>query len=108
FALAYQRREFDEPVDGIVYGAVSALGFAAVENVKYFTVGRLSAVIVIVRTFMSIPAHMFFGAIWGYAAGRKLVARRTSIALFLALAALLHGAFDTFLAIDGMAIFAFF
>jgi RsiW-degrading membrane proteinase PrsW (M82 family) len=105
WSLAYQRREFDEPVDGIVYGAVSALGFAAVENVKYFTVGRLSAVIVIVRTFMSIPAHMFFGAIWGYAAGRKLV-RRTSIALFLALAAAAHGAFDTFLAIDGMALFA--
>jgi RsiW-degrading membrane proteinase PrsW (M82 family) len=102
WTLAYHRREFDEPVDGIIYGAVSALGFAAVENVKYFALGRMSPVLIIVRTFMSIPAHMFFGAIWGYALGRKLVDRRTSLLGFLALSALAHGAFDTFLSIDGM------
>jgi RsiW-degrading membrane proteinase PrsW (M82 family) len=106
WTLAYHRREFDEPVDGIIYGAVSALGFAAVENVKYFALGRLSPVVIIVRTFTSIPAHMFFGAIWGYALGRKLVDKRTSVLAFLAAAALVHGAFDTFLSIDGMAGFA--
>ncbi len=38
-----RRKEFDEPVDGIVYGIVASLGFAAAENIRYFAVGRLDA-----------------------------------------------------------------
>src|SRR5579862_9083702 len=30
-----QSREFDEPMDGIVYGAVASLGFASFENLFY-------------------------------------------------------------------------
>jgi RsiW-degrading membrane proteinase PrsW (M82 family) len=100
--FAARRREFDEPVDGIIYGASSALGFAAVENIKYFAFGRLSSAIIVARTFTSIPAHLFFGAIWGYALGRKLVSKKTSVLLFLGWAALMHGAFDTLLSIDGL------
>jgi len=102
WSLAARRPEFDEPVDGIVYGCAAALGFAAVENIKYFALGRMSGVVIAVRAFMTVPAHMFFGALWGYAMGRRLVVRRTSVAAFLALAALAHGAFDTMLSIDGM------
>ncbi len=104
WSFAARRREFDEPVDGIVYGCAAALGFAAVENIKYFALGRMSGVVIAVRAFMTVPAHMFFGAIWGYAMGRRLVAPATSVAAFLALAALAHGAFDAMLAIDGMRI----
>ncbi|HWL86963.1 MAG TPA: PrsW family intramembrane metalloprotease [Polyangiaceae bacterium] len=96
-AFALRRREFDEPVDGIVYGVAASLGFAAVENIRYFAVGRLATSMVVLRAFTSVPAHMFFGAIWGYALGRKLVAPRTRVWAFLLLAALLHGAYDTFL-----------
>lgn len=102
WSLPRQRREFDEPVDGIIYGCAAALGFAAVENVKYFALGRMSGVIVAVRAFVTVPAHLFFGAIWGYAMGRELVSRRTNALEFLALAALAHGAFDAILSIDGM------
>ena len=91
-----------ERVDGIIYGAASSLGFAAVENIKYFAVGRLSPTLVLLRTFTSIPAHMFFGAIWGYALGKKLISKKTSILLYLGWAALMHGAFDTVLSIDGL------
>jgi RsiW-degrading membrane proteinase PrsW (M82 family) len=104
--LAARRREFDEPMDGIVYGAAAALGFAALENVKYFAHGRLGASLIVARTFLSIPAHLFFGAIWGYALGQKLVSRRTSVVLFFLFAALMHGAFDTLLSIDHMGIVA--
>ncbi len=31
----YRHHEFDEPMDGIVYGAAAALGFASLENVGY-------------------------------------------------------------------------
>jgi RsiW-degrading membrane proteinase PrsW (M82 family) len=101
WSLARHRREFDEPVDGIIYGCAASLGFAAVENVKYFALGRMSGVVIALRAFMTVPAHMFFGAIWGYAMGTRLVSRRTSVPLFLGIAALAHGAFDAFLSTDG-------
>jgi RsiW-degrading membrane proteinase PrsW (M82 family) len=106
WSLARHRHEFDEPVDGIVYGCASALGFAAMENVKYFASTRLSGGVVAARAFLSVPAHMFFGAIWGYALGRTLVSRKTSVLLWVLGAAVIHGAFDTFLTIDGMQLFA--
>ncbi len=106
WSLARHRREFDEPVDGVVYGCASALGFAAVENVKYFAFGRMSGVVIAMRTLETVPAHMFFGALWGYGMGRTLVSRRARIAPWLALAALAHGVFDALLSTDGMQIFA--
>lgn len=101
WALARHRREFDEPVDGIVYGCAAALGFAAVENVKYFAVGRMSGAVIAIRAFMTVPAHMFFGALWGYALGRGLVSRRAGVLGFFALAAVAHGAFDAMLSTNG-------
>lgn len=100
-AFAVRRPEFDEPIDGVVYGIVSSLGFAAAENFHYFAAARLSAPTIIARTFMSIPAHMFFGAIWGYALGARLLDRRGRVLPWLALSAAAHGLFDAFLSTDG-------
>jgi RsiW-degrading membrane proteinase PrsW (M82 family) len=107
WSLAFHRREFDEPVDGIVYGSASALGFAAIENVKYFAVGRLDGALVATRMFVTLPAHIFFGAIWGYALGRKLIDSRTPLLAYLVLAAIVHGAFDACLSVDHLAPAAF-
>ncbi|HEX7666887.1 MAG TPA: PrsW family intramembrane metalloprotease, partial [Polyangiaceae bacterium] len=96
-AFARRRTEFDEPIDGIVYGTAAALGFAAIENVKYFAIGRLSPSVIVMRTMTSAPAHLFFGAIWGYALGIRLVSRRRRLPLYFAAAALAHGAFDALL-----------
>jgi RsiW-degrading membrane proteinase PrsW (M82 family) len=106
WSLAGHRREFDEPVDGIVYGCAAALGFAAVENVKYFALGRMSGPLIAMRAFVTVPAHLFFGAIWGYALGKKLVSRRTSVLAYFLVAALAHGVFDALLSTDGMAFWA--
>ena len=35
YYYTYRRPEFDEPLDGVIYGATAALGFAAIENVVY-------------------------------------------------------------------------
>jgi RsiW-degrading membrane proteinase PrsW (M82 family) len=102
WSLARHRREFDEPIDGIIYGSAAALGFAAVENVKYFAIGRMSGVVIAVRAFVSVPAHLFFGAIWGYALGRQLVSKNVSLLTFFAVAAAAHGTFDALLSTDGM------
>ncbi len=104
--LAIRRREFDEPVDGIVYGIVSSLGFAAAENIRYFALGRMAAPLVVARCFMSVPAHMFFGALWGYALGARLVAPKTKTWAWLLFAALCHGLFDALLSTDGAGMLA--
>ena len=106
WSLARHRKEFDEPVDGVVYGCAAALGFAAVENVKYFALGRMSGALIAMRAFETVPAHMFFGAIWGYALGRKLVSRRARVGPWLLLAAAAHGTFDALASTDGMQLLA--
>jgi RsiW-degrading membrane proteinase PrsW (M82 family) len=100
WSLARHRHEFDEPVDGIVYGCAASLGFAAVENIKYFAFGRMSGVVIAMRAFETVPAHMFFGAIWGWAMGRKLVSRK-SVWPWLLVAMVAHGTFDALLSTDG-------
>jgi RsiW-degrading membrane proteinase PrsW (M82 family) len=106
WSLARHRREFDEPVDGIVYGCASALGFAAVENIKYFAFGRMSGAVIAIRSVETVPAHMFFGAIWGYAMGRTLVSRKARVWPWLLLACLAHGTFDALLSTDGLQLLA--
>lgn len=62
-----QHKAFDEPMDGIVYGAVAALGFATFENLLYASAGLH---VVILRAFTAIPLHACCGAIMGYYVGR--------------------------------------
>lgn len=100
-AYATRRREFDEPVDGVVYGVVAALGFAAAENVVYFASGRVSATLVVGRAFTAIPVHVFLSGLWGYALGEKLVRRKARTWPWFAAAALLHGAYDAAMSTTG-------
>ncbi len=89
-------REFDEPMDGVVYGAVASLGFATLENVLYVTTG--GSTVAIMRALTAVPAHSFLGAIMGYYAGRaKYSPESRSRLLFTgwAIATLLHGLYDT-------------
>ncbi len=75
------RRHFDGPVDGVVYAATIAAGFAFTENIQYFGValaeggfGALGMTFV-VRGVFSPFAHVMFTACTGVAVG--LAARRT-------------------------------
>ena len=106
WSLARHRREFDEPVDGIVYGCASTLGFAAVENIKYFAFGRMSGAVIAIRAMETVPAHLFFGALWGYALGRTLVSRKARVWPFFVVACLAHGTFDALLSTDGLQLVA--
>jgi len=64
---AYFSKRFNEPMDGIVYCAASALGFATAENIMY--VLRHGWLTAIVRAVLSVPGHAFFGATMGYYLG---------------------------------------
>jgi RsiW-degrading membrane proteinase PrsW (M82 family) len=70
--FAYRNREFDEPVDGIVYATAAALGFATLENAQYLLGLSSSSSIVLtgaMRGILTVPAHALFGIFWGYALG---------------------------------------
>ncbi len=107
----YTRAEFNEPVDGIIYAAAAALGFATVENIFYlggsfFTIGVLAfTVTFIVRALISVPSHAIFSSMWGYALGlAKCTPKAQTGHIVLSgvlLAMLLHAIFN-FLALTGV------
>lgn len=56
-------KEFNEPVDALIYSMTLALGFAAFENIEYTAGGGLS--VLIVRSFTAVPLHVGLASIWG-------------------------------------------
>jgi protease PrsW len=65
-AIALRARDFEEPMDGVVYGAAVGLGFAALENVLYLVgAGASWETVAIVRGVLSVPFHGALGAIAG-------------------------------------------
>jgi RsiW-degrading membrane proteinase PrsW (M82 family) len=93
-ARAYYSPLFDEPMDGIIFGVSAALGFATVENMAYVLQNGLGTGIV--RDFISVPGHAFFGAVMGFYLGQAKYLRKPNLGFVgLALAAMLHGTFDT-------------
>jgi RsiW-degrading membrane proteinase PrsW (M82 family) len=102
----YESGEFDEPVDGIVYAAAAGLGFATLENIIYvFSAFETSFVFAIqtglVRALISVPGHVLFSAMWGYALGKARFlppTRRPRIILWgLVLAMASHALFNLLL-----------
>lgn len=98
-AAVYQWREFDEPLDGLIYGVTVALGFATLENVFYLH--RLGLDVAWQRAVFAVPAHALFGGAMGYYAGRAKFDRRTpkrrpwrSWVLCLALPTFFHGTYN--------------
>ena len=66
---AFRSKHFDEPIDGLVYAASAALGFATIENALTLREHTLGWVWIL-RTLVALPAHVFFACAWGYALGR--------------------------------------
>jgi RsiW-degrading membrane proteinase PrsW (M82 family) len=64
FLLLSRRKEVDEPIDGMIYAMTASLGFAAFENIHYMLEHGLG--VIVVRSLLSVPAHLACGAIWGY------------------------------------------
>ncbi|MCP4755813.1 MAG: PrsW family intramembrane metalloprotease [Proteobacteria bacterium] len=70
--FVYRHKEFDEPMDGIVYAASLALGFASIENVAYLFRALQSGdfkLVFSLRALLSVPGHALFSSIWGYGLG---------------------------------------
>ncbi len=93
----YRWREFDEPMDGVVYAVAASLGFATVENVIYvlgYGWGTAAS-----RAALAVPGHALFGVAMGYYLGRAKFARRrrefwACVCLSLVLPVVLHTFYD--------------
>ena len=69
FFYVRNQKEFDEPMDAIVYGTLISLGFATLENFHYvylleFEISSLS--IAFIRAISAIPLHACCGILMGY------------------------------------------
>jgi len=95
--FAYQRDDFNEPMDGIVYSVMIAMGFATVENILYTQYGWRTT---LVRAFTAVPAHVVFGIIIGYYAGLAKFSKDQQIKYLLMglfIAVFVHGLYDFFI-----------
>ena len=94
-AFIYDRREFSEPFDGIVYGGLVGCGFATVENLFYvLPQGQETGII---RMLTAVPGHAFEGMILGYFFGHAKFSHEPEkeLAKGLGLVVVLHGIYDT-------------
>jgi RsiW-degrading membrane proteinase PrsW (M82 family) len=91
-----RHKEFDEPMDGIVYGAIASLGFATLENILYVAGGGIG--IAVMRAVTAVPGHAFMGAIMGsYVARARFgdpAERGRNLALAYVVPVALHAAYD--------------
>lgn len=104
FWTVFRNRNFNEPVDGIVYAASAALGFAACENAFYVLAGWSGAgagtgvFTLLARSVFSVPGHALFSSFWGaalgYAVGRKGLKPVLVVAAGLVLSMIAHGLFN--------------
>ena len=102
YSLVYKMKDFNEPIDGIVYGVAVSLGFATLENIYYVYVlsdyfGTASQGLAILRSFSAIPAHGIFGATMGYFFMKyTFIKKENNLALCMIVPILLHGAYNYF------------
>ncbi len=80
--LLFFRREFDNVLDGVVYGALVGIGFSMTENLLYFLSTFLEGgwtgwgVVVFLRVVLFGLNHAFFTALSGAGLGMARLARR--------------------------------
>ena len=100
YFIVLRRSEFNEPMDGIVYGVVVSLGFATFENYDY--VFRLAetwdidpAQMAIWRSYSAVPMHGLNGCIMGFYFGMyAFTSDKKYLILSLLMPFLLHGFYN--------------
>jgi RsiW-degrading membrane proteinase PrsW (M82 family) len=92
-------REWNEPMDGIVYGVAAGLGFASLENVYYLAASG-DPTVVLLRAFTANLAHAAFTGGAAFCIGLARLGFRPRGLLAgagIAVAVVLHGVYDLFL-----------
>ncbi len=89
-------KQFNEPIDALIYSMSIALVFAAFENISYTVAGGFGTLMV--RSFTAVPLHAGLASIWGsgiakakyYKDGRYF----STLIPYVAVAALLHAFYN--------------
>ena len=108
YLIILKRDEFNEPMDGLVYGVVVSLGFATYENYTYvyewastvakeenFDFLEFSYLVAKGRSYSAIPMHGLNGAVMGYYFGLYAFSgNKNYLVLSLILPYLFHGFYN--------------
>ena len=100
YLIVLRRDEFNEPMDGIVYGVAASLGFATYENYDY--VFRLAEQwdlvpmdLAIWRSYSAIPMHGLNGCLMGFYFGKyAFTGDKKFLLLSLLIPFLMHGLYN--------------
>ena len=97
FLIIRRRREFDEVLDGAVYGITVAMGFALLENIIYVMGSGTPMAAALLRGITAVPLHAAAGGFMGLALARDRIESKGSISLALLTAVIIHGIYDLIL-----------
>ncbi|MFW6238470.1 MAG: PrsW family intramembrane metalloprotease [Halanaerobiales bacterium] len=93
YRLHYKHPEFDEPIDGIIYGITVGLGFAAAENLFYTMIYGYQ--VGLTRAVLTSLAHASFTGIFGYFLSRARSENNIKlIPLGYILVSVIHGIYN--------------
>ena len=92
----WRNPNFDQRIDGILYGAIGALGFATIENILYVAQGGVE--VGIGRAIFAVPGHALDGVAMGFFLSQaKFTPAKRSEYMLLAyfVPVFFHGVYDT-------------
>lgn len=104
----FKHKEFNEPMDAIVYGIVVSLGFALNENYDYVynfaeQFKATSWEIALARSYSAIPMHAACGVIMGFYFGQNyFIEQGRSFSLALIVPIIIHGSYNFLLSFNGI------
>jgi len=103
YYFVYKMKEFNEPLDGIVYGVTASLGFATLENIYYVYLLAddfeiTSMALAVIRSFSAVPAHAVFGIFMGYFFMKySFIKKGDNLFFAFIIPFVLHGCYNLFL-----------
>ena len=102
--ITYYFKDFNEPMDGVVYCVMVSMGLATLENIIYvFNAGSDGESLAIIRMFTAVPMHAICAIIMGYYIGLQKFKKKNGVALKgLIWASIFHGLYDAFILSDSV------
>ena len=100
YYVVLKRSEFNEPMDGIVYGVAVSLGFATLENYEYVFIYSEKWEIepytmAILRSYSAVPMHGLLGCVMGFYFGMySFTGNKKYLILCLLIPFIIHGLYN--------------
>ena len=94
-----RKDDFDEPMDGLVYGAAVSLGYATYENIDYvlYYFNNPSFEIALARAYTAVPMHTLCGIMMGFLITQSIFEKRhnyLNLILALLIPVGMHGLYN--------------